>query len=344
MTNDYKEIPEGYTPKYFLKEREEKKCQNCETVLSGRFCHNCGQENHEHKESLWHLISHFIEAFIHFDSKFFKTIIPLLFKPGFLTKEYNAGRQKRYFHPVSMYVFVSTLYFFLFFSFNHIENHEDAEKGHAKESHTNSSRKKDSVTGEHFQVNFNANMDSFYVDTNGGRFSSAEEYDSVQLALPKTARDSWIDSYIAHKLFKIYTKLNQSPSEFFIGIIEKFSHNLPKTLFILMPFFAFFLYLLYRKKFAYYVEHCIFVLHYNSAFFLANSFAFLTQLFDNKWVVTSIIIISVMMLFHLLFSMKNVYGETWMKTFGKFILLNILYGLASIVVLALNILFIFAML
>src|SRR5207244_3362388 len=53
----------------------------------------------------------------HFDSNFFHTVHHLLFKPGFLSKEYLKGRRGSYLHPIRMYVFTSALFFLLFFKF-----------------------------------------------------------------------------------------------------------------------------------------------------------------------------------------------------------------------------------
>ncbi|MBC7411543.1 MAG: DUF3667 domain-containing protein, partial [Bacteroidia bacterium] len=102
-----------YTPVRLFKEREKKDCLNCGQQLSGRYCHACGQENIEHHDTFWHLVSHFFNDITHFDSKFFGTIIPLLFKPGFLTKEFLGGRRQRYLEPIRMYVFLSFLCFFI---------------------------------------------------------------------------------------------------------------------------------------------------------------------------------------------------------------------------------------
>jgi hypothetical protein len=44
------------------------------------------------------------------------TLKDLLFKPGFLTKEYMKGRRKNYLHPVRMYVFTSAVFFLVFYS------------------------------------------------------------------------------------------------------------------------------------------------------------------------------------------------------------------------------------
>ena len=100
-----------------LEEREEKICLNCNTQLNGRYCHVCGQENLEPKESFWHLVTHFVYDVTHFDGKFFSTLKYLLLRPGRLATEYLAGRRQSYLHPIRMYVFTSAIFFIVFFSF-----------------------------------------------------------------------------------------------------------------------------------------------------------------------------------------------------------------------------------
>jgi hypothetical protein len=98
-------------------QRKEKDCLNCGTIVQGKYCHACGQENVVPKETFWHMVTHFSYDITHFDSKFFTSLKDLLFKPGFLSKEYMAGRRASYLHPVKMYVFTSAIFFLLFFSF-----------------------------------------------------------------------------------------------------------------------------------------------------------------------------------------------------------------------------------
>lgn len=98
------------------KERHEKICLNCNAELNGRFCHVCGQENIEPKETVWGLVSHFFYDITHFDGKFFSTTKLLITKPGLLPAEYIKGRRARYLHPIRMYVFSSALFFLIFFS------------------------------------------------------------------------------------------------------------------------------------------------------------------------------------------------------------------------------------
>ncbi|HET9057995.1 MAG TPA: DUF3667 domain-containing protein [Chitinophagaceae bacterium] len=99
-----------------FKERSEKVCLNCKAELHGRYCHQCGQENIEPRESFLHLLKHFFYDITHFDSKFFGTIKILLLKPGFLSKEYIAGKRASHLNPVRMYVFTSAFFFLIFFS------------------------------------------------------------------------------------------------------------------------------------------------------------------------------------------------------------------------------------
>jgi hypothetical protein len=99
-----------------LKERKEKNCLNCQAELVGRYCHKCGQENLEPKETVWHLVQHFFNDITHFDGKFFATVKYLLRKPGFLSLEYIRGRRMSYLNPIRMYVFTSAIFFIILFS------------------------------------------------------------------------------------------------------------------------------------------------------------------------------------------------------------------------------------
>ena len=118
-----------------LKERKEKNCLNCGATLAGRYCHLCGQENLEPKETVWHLVSHFFNDITHFDGKFFATVRYLLRKPGFLSLEYMKGRRMSYLNPIRMYVFTSAIFFIILFALKkpadavHVTTTKDAPMG-----------------------------------------------------------------------------------------------------------------------------------------------------------------------------------------------------------------------
>lgn len=100
-----------------LKERKETNCLNCNAKVYGKYCHICGQENIEPKETVGHLISHFFQDITHFDGKFFSTVKYLLTRPGFLSREYMMGRRASYVNPIRLYIFASAFFFLIFFTF-----------------------------------------------------------------------------------------------------------------------------------------------------------------------------------------------------------------------------------
>lgn len=57
--------------------RAEKDCLNCGTLLTGKFCGNCGQENLQINESFGHMVNHAISEYFHFDHQIFHTLLPL---------------------------------------------------------------------------------------------------------------------------------------------------------------------------------------------------------------------------------------------------------------------------
>lgn len=115
-------------------ERKEKVCLNCNTDIHGLYCHVCGQQNTEPKESVWGLITHFFYDITHFDGKFFNTLKYLVAKPGFLSAEYIKGRRASYLNPIRMYIFTSALFFIIFFSVAGIDNIGPSGKDDDKDS------------------------------------------------------------------------------------------------------------------------------------------------------------------------------------------------------------------
>jgi hypothetical protein len=71
-----------------------------------------------------------------FDTRFFRTLGPLLMRPGFLTTEYLSGRREPYVPPLRTYVFASIVFFALVALFGdalvrlHVDTADpDAERG-----------------------------------------------------------------------------------------------------------------------------------------------------------------------------------------------------------------------
>jgi hypothetical protein len=88
-------------------------CLNCAQPVEHHFCGHCGQENHDYRESLWPLVGDLVEELFQLESRIWRSLRALLFSPGLLTVEYNAGRRVRYTSPLRLYLLLGAIFFTL---------------------------------------------------------------------------------------------------------------------------------------------------------------------------------------------------------------------------------------
>lgn len=87
-------------------------CQDCSSPLTGKFCSVCGQKDTPTQRGLRELALEFFQHPL-VDTKLWKSLVPLLFRPGVLTEEYLAGRRTRYVRPLKLYFTISVVFFAL---------------------------------------------------------------------------------------------------------------------------------------------------------------------------------------------------------------------------------------
>jgi hypothetical protein len=95
---------------------ESRPCPNCGTALAGDFCHGCGEKRPEARDlSVRHFFDEAAQELTSVEhSKLFHTVWALLFRPGFLTNEWVAGRRKRYLKPLNLCLGVLALSLFAY--------------------------------------------------------------------------------------------------------------------------------------------------------------------------------------------------------------------------------------
>jgi Protein of unknown function (DUF3667) len=94
------------------------RCKNCDALLLGHFCANCSQAADVHVPTTVELVHELMEGLTHSDSRLWRTLQYLWFKPGKLTQEFVAGRRVAFLPPFRLYLVVSVI-FFLIASFSH---------------------------------------------------------------------------------------------------------------------------------------------------------------------------------------------------------------------------------
>jgi len=84
-------------------------CKNCGGTLTGKFCVNCGQRADVHLPTTRELVHEALEGITHSDSRLWRTLRTLWFKPGKLTLEFVAGRRESYLPPFRLYLVLSVI-------------------------------------------------------------------------------------------------------------------------------------------------------------------------------------------------------------------------------------------
>lgn len=88
-------------------------CVNCGAALAGNYCANCGQASHPHR-TMAHVFEEFLHGVLHFDTKAWRTLPMVIFRPGTLTRNYVYGKRARYISPLALFLFTIFLMFFAF--------------------------------------------------------------------------------------------------------------------------------------------------------------------------------------------------------------------------------------
>lgn len=223
---------------------------------------------------------------ISFDTSFFQTLLPFLFKPGFLSREFLEGRRKRYMSPVRLYIFMSIVFFF----FARISN--------------------DKIPNEDRQLNFIVGSDTTATVVPGDSiFSNYALSDSMAFDSKQYDR--------SEKLQLAIEKAKDNPSLY----LNQYLTNISYALFLLMPIFALLLQLFYIRRKRFYVEHLIFAVNIHSfVLLILTIIVIINMLFDRTDLISGILILIIPLYF--VTGMKRFYAQS----IGKIILKTILLG------------------
>ncbi|MDB4904681.1 MAG: hypothetical protein JWQ63_3962 [Mucilaginibacter sp.] len=336
--------------------RHENNCLNCGSILEGKFCHNCGQENLEIKESFGHMMNHAISDYFHFDHQFFHTLKPLLFKPGYLTNEYMAGRRVQYLHPVKMYIFISLVYFLLLFQQKNelikIE-HKDmstkelnqAVKAITDNSYIPLKAKKEALADLYKDNGYIIVNNKAIKDTSKKAKAKRDEeatkqslvntttkdttytqYLASQQKLPGAKRDGWLERYYNKKAFAI----NKQKINIKEVIEDGLKHNFPKMMFVLLPLFALILMITFRRSNKFYVEHLIYSFHLHCFIFLFLAMIMILKLIiPSNWDTLANwlnFVVVVAIIWYIYKSLRAVYHRNAWRTITKMMGMSITYS------------------
>jgi len=330
-------------------------CKNCETTFSGNYCPNCGQSVQDYDKPFSFIFYNFLGDFFAFDTRFFRTLLALIIRPGFLTKEYFRGRRVRYAPPFRIFIFVSFVLFLLL----QIYTNRGLTTVLDSEITAIDSNSVNSIDSLLVQMNTNLDstnkteIDSLLALRNSLLDSSGPDLSNIKINMD-TFRDTRdlrtrlndLAGNLEKKLetetdpkkrmkLREYIGLCRSPENAMAKILEYISW----AFFLLLPIFALILKLAYIRRNTRYMRHLVFSIHIHSfIFIILTIIVALYLLFDsNLQTVNSILLLLVPVYF--IIAMKKFYGQSILKVILKFFAVSFLYNIvffAVILVAALN--------
>ena len=246
-------------------------CPNCGAHVSGKFCHECGQETVLHPPSTREFLHEFIGHYVALEGKLLQTMKLLLLKPGQLSLEYMQGRRVRYIEPLRVYLTFSLIFFAVF-----------------------------KFMGEDHHIGD--------VKVKGSPVIKIDPQDKIRVAtVPKAGADkahkdddedeSGFGTLITGAITSASGDNGARASKAFYGYA-------PYAVFAMMPLFALFLKILYLGSGKRYGEHLLFALHTNAFAFLMLTLIVLMP----SWIPFAGKLLGLWLVFYLPTAMRRVYG------------------------------------
>ena len=307
-------------------------CANCGTLLEGPYCSSCGQQRRDIKRFFLTLINDAFEDVFKLNSRAWKTLLSLLFKPGFLTTEYLKGRRASYIQPVRLYFFTSIIFFLLLSINNFLSNNPFSQLRADSPAPLVQVEVPPVVT---LHPTSTSGLQSKTVPTKPavGEGSSdnpmtEEEIDTLlekEINIPSPLA-SEASAKKLNELLRKQAKKAILLAQEEAGTIKSVLLELaPPVVFCLLPLFALLLKFGYITRGIYYAEHLVFAIH-------CHAFIFLTLIFYtllpnslsliHTWLGGAALL---WIPFYLWLSLKKVYDQSVLLTSLKFVTLSFLY-------------------
>lgn len=326
--------------------RSLKECKNCLQQFESHYtyCPYCGQKADD-QLTLGVLFNNTLSNYFSVDARFFKSFIPLMFKPGYLAKQFVGGRRLLYLHPAQMYLFISIIFFFLF-SFISREQAETIDNGlrrtiersHAYQDSIKQ-QEQDSITNQEFSDSIQAHIADLDLNqeelqmldsiaTKNNRFSSS----LFDMDFGQAEVDSMITAGVPDQ--EIYDQMGMEPDDGFLtkraykqalkffknksggSILQAFYDSVPLAMFILLPIFALILKVFYFRK-GRFAHHLVFSFYFFAFLFAVFSLLVIADLIWENFPSWIMVIVMFSTFFYLFFGLKRFYGQGYIVSFIK---------------------------
>jgi hypothetical protein len=292
-------------------------CDNCGASVTGRYCGNCGQRFEPPVHSLGHFLTVAMEDVTHADSRLWRTLWALLFKPGFLTREFLTGRRARYLPPVRLYLVLSVVFFLC------------ASLTHSRPEVVQISTGDDDVPKAARVVPL---TEADQLATSPARPGETAEQ--------RAARECGMIEYnwlwqatLRPAMQRACLKIRADNAH---SLMATFRHNLPRTMFLFLPLLAGIMMLFYWRPRHYYVEHLLLLVHNHALVFVVIPLAWGFGALVPRAAGPLDFAVFVYLVWYMYRSMRTVYGQGPGLTIAKLTALSFFYFVFGMLMFVLN--------
>ncbi len=323
-------------------------CKNCGSTIepSYAFCPVCGQAVADLTFGV--LFSNTISNYFSVDARFFRSFIPLMFKPGVLARRFVDGKRLSYLHPAQFYLFISVVFFFLFsFSVREADSsvsqalrknfdqrvHRDTLNLAPDSAGIDRARKalKDNQKVTRMSDKDLKEIDSLMGSNNKIPDILSDTRDSVDslivagASLPDKLKAMGLKEDAGAMTRRFYTQLLKLYELRGGGLLKSFYDTIPIAMFLLMPLFAILLKIFYwrRGNFAYHMVFSFYFFTFMFTTFCAMIIA--NYMFSVPGWLQFIIFLSFML--YLILALRNFYRSSWLGAIVKANVIGFVYML-----------------
>lgn len=85
-------------------------CLNCGTTYTGNYCNRCGQSRRTSRYRLSNALKNILGGLTNIDNGFGRTLLDLLYRPGYMIRDFIGGKRRLYFRPFQTLFILAALY------------------------------------------------------------------------------------------------------------------------------------------------------------------------------------------------------------------------------------------
>ena len=293
-------------------------CPNCGDPRPGAFCARCGQSDRSYMRSVWPVAGDFFRETFEIDSRIFRTLKLLFFRPGQLSIEFARNRRASYLSPVRLFLFMTLLNLGASAAATSNEWFSRSYSGVSDpSSYTEPTREQ--------VAEVRARLDS----------EAGSRLDEILAREPEDLGRATLSNWIALEavsgggfppfMYRALIGMYYDPE----AVIERLLRRASLVVLLSLPFYALALSVVYFDRRRLFVEHFVLTTHLQS-FSLA---ALLIYLVPARGFVTAGLILAASaghFLYYLL-ALRRYFGEGWLKTIARFLVFAFLWLIVSVI-------------